>query len=132
MAITSITVNLTAAQITTLNSKPVQLVPAPSASFMLLPVALVVEYKFGTLPFHTAGGGGLNVVWQGSTDTIVPCNDPFFNTASSQISVGPARQALVDVPANFANKALQLQSGSDYTNGDGTAKVTMFYLKVPL
>jgi len=120
--------SLTAAQIKTLNSVPVQIVAAPGAGKAIEVVSGSVDFTFGAPAFDnslivvkTAG-----VIYQGGQ-----VNANVLNSGASVFSKFSYNSALV--LQLIANTALQVTAEADSTTtGTGTAKVYITYRIITL
>jgi hypothetical protein len=137
-------VMLAAADILTLKTKPVTIVPAPGNGKMLVAEWVVIDYKFGTVAFtaNNENGAGL---YYGATANLAAfsvisgsTSGPMLDFTSSGdaicLGVGVFNGGLgATTRVNVNNAALVLQdTGSDYAAGNGSAKVTVRYLIVDL
>lgn len=118
-------VALTAAQITTLHSVPVQLLAAPGAGFAILPTAMAFEFTYGTVQF--TGGGAVNPVYHGQTTNHLGGSVAAATiqaAANAYISCGAPAAAL----ALLANTGVDLYAATaDFAAGDSTAVVKLSY-----
>ncbi len=148
------TVTLTSAQIKALVETPVQLVGAAGANKVIHPWKMELSYHFATTAYIDNDGTnfadpttliGTQVLKQ-STGWVAPSNstsggsvpDGFLlGTENSfcevtYVSVGP-NSAPGPSAVNLANQALFFGNRNfDYTNGDGTLTVTVYYTVVTL
>lgn len=128
----TVTVTLTSAQILTLYSSPVQVVPAPGAGQILNPISFTLQYKFGTTAY---------VVAQQDIHFTGPAQNQYANLSavnfldapSSRVATVPATgQASADA-ATYANQPIMVGlTASDATQGDGTVTITVCYTVVAL
>jgi hypothetical protein len=133
--IQSATVTLSSAQLLHLKGTPVQLVAAPGAGKTINAISAVLEYEFNNTAYISpAGGGGFEISFTGETTSQL--NGPavgFIDRSSNSISQlsqgGP-----VFSQANAENAALIIRNvdGAEWTNGDGTVSVTVYYTIVSL
>lgn len=130
------TVSLTAAQLRTLNSSPVQLVAAQGRGKLILPTFTFVEYHFGTLPFLSVDAStGLELTVGDSlcvtlTGAVLGKTESRFDwEGGSQLSSSdsPFNQPLMlrsndtDWAAGLLTSAVINNRGSGYTAGDNVA-----------
>lgn len=129
------TTRLTPAQIKTLVGSPVELVPAPGVARAIQMQSVVVSFEAGSAQYvgirslwvsvgpvanDHAVDLGLNAVVTGATDQVSEQNVGFLN-------VDPA------ATADYANQPVYLSVKVDnFTTGDGTLAVTMYYVIAPL
>jgi hypothetical protein len=113
------TVNLTAAQIKTLDSVPVQLVPAPGAGKLLVPLFFVPVFSFGTRPYQFATGGSdtLHVFWEPIGNTTQVGYSNMIVGLASAFAIQSAFFDTTDIFPGPDNESLALVSLSAYTNG---------------
>jgi len=122
-AVLTKTVVVSSAEILALFTTPKELVAAPGANKILVPISITVSYKYNSITY-TAGAGTFGVAYAGTAE-IVPCGNPFLATASTIVSVAGAVDALF---TDTVNKALVLKNATqNYATGDGTAIVTVVY-----
>jgi hypothetical protein len=116
---------LTAAQLTTLHSVPVNLVPAPGAGLALVLDSATLQFTYGTVQF--TGGGAVNPVYHGLTTALLSgafAAATITGAANALISAGSAAAALA-VTANLGIDLLA--TGADFAAGNSTAIVTVWY-----
>lgn len=110
---------LTAAQIRTLFSAPVTVVPAPGAGFMVVPMRAVTVYTFGTVAFGNTQLDELQLFYSGDSATnLTSLINPGILAAASRwassadVAIGSALESL------SLNKAVVLQNPTaDYNAG---------------
>ena len=118
-------VNLTSAQMLSINTTPVQLVPYPGYNNIIVPIGYVVDYTFGTTAYATASSFS---IMEGSS-TIASLRNT-INQGSSFISEFQfsANSTTTNYNATLlANNELNITATVNPTSGDGTFKVTVFY-----
>jgi hypothetical protein len=133
-SVQSATIALTSAQLRQLYTAPIQIVAAPGPGQMLLPIAAVYQYKFGTAAYQNGGNLWLNFANDtGGNNFLQTFNSP-VNASSWTIAFGFTTGAVQDVQANFANSALMVTNGGglNFSGGDGTLTVTVSYIVVAL
>jgi predicted RecA/RadA family phage recombinase len=119
---------LTAAQLTTLHSAPVALIADPGSGKVIVPGEVVFEFKFGTVAFQA--GGAVSTVFHGATTPInngsIPAATINAASGTSVTALGPP--AGTNGAALTAHAGLDLYAaGADFTSGDGTANVWVYY-----
>lgn len=128
-------ISLTAAQIITLNTVPVTLVPAPGVGLSLVIETLVLEMNRTATAF--TGGGVIGPVYAGATGTFLTSNQ----MAASDVTTGGAGQVTrllaAGVPAGGVlispNTALQLFAATaNFAAGTGTMKAYVTYSIITL
>ena len=110
---------LTAAQIRTLFSSPVTVVPAPGAGFIAVPFRAITVYTFGTVAFGNTGTDVLSMFYAGDTTAdLIGGLSPGILAAASRIataadtSIGPITETL------GVNKAVTIMNpNADYNAG---------------
>jgi hypothetical protein len=121
-------VSVTAAELKDLVAHPKQLVAAPTAGKIIIPVRSFIQYKAGATPYTLAVGTPcLYISWAAAVmvgDYILQAD--FLNQAANRMGSvsangGGAAQTAGD------GTALVLGSDSDPTLGDGTLVVTVWY-----
>jgi hypothetical protein len=138
-------VTLTAAQIKALKATPIQIIPAPGAGKAINLIQAVWQYKFGTVPygnvpsFPTAtldiSQGDINTSDFGLAAAFAEgFLDQNQNMVQIQPQIPPSGVGIVGTQAEIENVAVHLgNSGpSEFTNGDGTLTVTVYYTVVTL
>ncbi len=123
----TVRVKLTAAQIITLHSVPVSLVPAPGVGKAIIFEELLFDYHYGTVQF--SGGGVVEPVYHGATTglSIGTVAAATVNAAANAL-VHLAQQASATGLAITENAGLDLYAASgDFAAGDGYAIVLVTY-----
>lgn len=110
-------ISLSSAEILDLNATPKEIVPAPGAGKIIIPIGLVTNYTFVTTPYAT----NVNMAYRNPTGGTVTV----FN-----LSVGASQIIPSDAGGNVAvaNEKLEMfvLTGNP-TGGDGTATVGIYY-----
>lgn len=121
---------LLAAAITTLHSVPVTVVAAPGAGITLVPLAVIFQFKYGTVQF--SAGGAVSLVYHGATTNLLSGSVAAATinaAANATISAGAPAAAI----SATANVGLDLLAATqDFASGDSTAIVTVDYLQYTL
>jgi len=124
-----VAVVLSHAQILTLDSSPVQLIPAPGANRIINVVSVFYSYRFGTVPYFIAGTPAIATFYGNDTGLRTPQDFGYTNlTASasnntSASAVGGGSQAISGVNQPLVAAVVSV----DPTGGDGTLKVVVYY-----
>jgi hypothetical protein len=137
----STVVNITAAQVKALHTTGVQLVAAPGAGNVLLPLAIFVELIFGTLAYVDPGGADVEVatstapaassfsLWNISATGLFTAVTIAYWYAGVPIQnsvLGEAVPGLVNTPIGLVN------FGPDLTAGNSPLRITTYYAVVPV
>jgi len=129
----SVTVTLTSAQLQRLASSPVQFAPAPGAGQMIYVLSSMAQYKAGSAPY-VAQSGRLNVYTgnSGNTAGATPALG-FLDKGTSQVRLMGAPSS-GDPQSSYENQALMVTNdgATEWTNGDGTITMTVYYTVVAL
>ena len=128
-------VTLSSAQIKSLSTTPVQLVPAPGDGNTIVVYSLVSSLNFGTAPYTDAGGAVLYLrydVGPAAAGTACAVLYNVITASGSETGVDVPNAVINPNPAPIAavqNKPLVLvNAGSnDFAAGDGTVKLTITY-----
>jgi hypothetical protein len=126
---------LSAADITTLFSAPVTIIPAPGAGKAISLISGLVLYKFNSVAFDGPLHAGLNYssLPNPQSDALIVLNDVFKQTASTFSAGLQAQETEPYYPtANIENAAIVLAGNADAMVGDGTAVVICTYYIVDL
>lgn len=120
-------VALTAAQLTTLHSVPVSLVPAPGAGRVLIFEELIFDFKYNSVQF--TGGGVVEPVYHGQTTGLsVGTVAAATVTGSANALVHLAQQASTTGLSVLDNTGLDLYAATaDFAAGNSTAIVIVNY-----
>jgi hypothetical protein len=103
---------------------------------MLAPISVVFQYKAGASPYTIAGGGGM-AVYLGAPNNLVTQVDAarFLDQATSQVfmsegigGIGSSQQGAVE------NASIMVENDNitEWTGGDGTVTITIYYTAVTL
>lgn len=127
--ILSLTTPLSAADILTLDTIPVELVPAPGAGKMVVPQSYLAQLTAGA----TAYAGVSLKVGFNITMSPVGIDSSFLTGAVNSVATGPAYEILAP-QSDVENKALILYTDAPTAppSGDGTLQITIFYSIVDL
>jgi hypothetical protein len=116
---------LTAADITTLKSVPLQLIKAPGVGRAIMVRLGTFQFKFGTVQF--TGGGLVSLVYHGATGNLLSGAVPaaVVNAGvDAVVSFGSAGAATILTP----NTGVDLTAATgDFAAGDGKAVVTVWW-----
>jgi hypothetical protein len=139
-AIQTATITLTSTQITSLATTPVQVVAAPGAGNVILPLGAYLRYRAGTVPYFLPVGPA---VWRFFPEGNA---DDFFFSGSDDL--GPMLTAGVNMAtflftgstnvniteATLDNRALMFGSTAptEFLSGDGTLTLTVYYTVLTL
>jgi hypothetical protein len=130
----SVTVSLTSAQILGLNTTPVQLIAAPGAGNAIFLIAGWAELVYGTTAYSDTSGDGLWIATgTESPNTMLGFGGVLTNSESYVTATTPDN----DQPlSNFANLPVVAWNdggagaGRGFTDGNGTANITLVYMTV--
>lgn len=126
----NIVVDVSSAQIKALNASPVELVPAPGANKIIVPVSAVGFLSFGTTQY-TVGGGEAVISYPGVFGSMMSFGN--LIVASGNLISARSVSAFADFDGSIINQPLVLTNQSaDYADGDGTLKVLVTYNIVDL
>jgi hypothetical protein len=121
-----LTISLTAAQIGSLFSSPVELIPAPASGYGILLLSILIQYRFGTTPY--LGGGTLEFFNGDSGSPLTFPSNVFVGDTSQTGMLGVAILTAENTPIS-----LTMDTGDfSGTPGDGVGQVTMTFSIVPL
>jgi len=127
----AVTVTLTAAQIASIHTTPIQIVPPPGVGYFVQVQQAVFKYNFGTVQYSNGGPGAWTLTYnKGSKPTSVSVAASTWMTGA-QNGIAVAVNTGID-DANYAadldNAALVISSTNNPSGGDGTISVTVWYL----
>lgn len=116
--LTIITIPLSAAQIRTLHSSPISIVPAPGLGHMIHPLFSTLELKFGTTAFAPTGSSVIQLNFHG-TGTFVTgsLNNPLIQAVSSFTQNEDINFDSAFPTTDGNNNSLDLTAMSDFLNG---------------
>lgn len=131
--------NITSNQIKALRATPIQLVAAPGAGYVILPVsASIIYYGDGATPYDVSSGGEMALLL--GTNDLFGVETTF--SADGVLTEAVDMFALSTLPSKglnggfapfseCANLALNLKNigGGEYVDGTGTMRVTVHYIK---
>jgi hypothetical protein len=129
-------VTLTSAQLQHLKGAPVQLVSAPGAGNVLNVVSASIQYKAGNTAYSIPSGGNIAVSLGAAADKrliFTPARD-FIDQTTDQLYMSPANGIGPSASATIANQDLRVSNdgNAEWTNGDGTVTITVYYTVVAL
>ena len=132
-AVLNATVTLTSAQLQQLHSSPVQVVAAPGVGQFINVLSFAVQYKAGSTPYTLAGGGNFAIAPKFVNGSAVPAVGLIDQSTNGVATSGEYLQATVPQSA-LENKpmAIQNDTGTEWSNGDGTVTITVYYTVVVL
>lgn len=124
---------ITSAQILTLNTTNVTIVPAQGVGIIIKPIAIVSILEFNSIGYLAAGA--LTTLRYGSYDTLVSAWDTAFitNTKSDIYDASYASliaSGTVDGIDTYANKALQVRSSAPITTGNSNVKTSTYWIAI--
>jgi hypothetical protein len=128
----SITTTLSSAQLQHLKANPVPLVAAPGAGKLLNLVSLIAQYKSGGSVYKVTDGGQFNLALGGSLIHITLTATGFIDQTSNQVQMnsgshGGAQNSMENQPLTVSN-----DGPTEWTDGDGSVIVTVYYTVVDL
>jgi hypothetical protein len=120
-------ISLTPAQILNLFTTPVTIIPAPGPGLSIVPLFVVQQYDFGGIAY-----GNLGNILQLAIGSILTTLQQIASPATSN-------QYSVKTSGNFSNMNAQTVNQpavlqytvSNYTLGNGSLTITVYYLIVP-
>jgi hypothetical protein len=126
---------LTSVNILALFGTPIILVPAPGVGFTIVPTAIIIKL-FGGAAAYLDGGGGAVSFNVGSASQALLSNGIFLVTTSPNRAIqriaGFAATDTAGNPPTDDNAALTISKATgNFTAGNGTATIIVFYLVVP-
>lgn len=120
-------VGVSSAEILTLNSAPKELVPAPGAGYVLIPVVAVVGYIFNTAPYDT--NVALTIIHSGDIQELIQIEDLIDQLANRTMVCHPSTKVIT----SGINKALELtELIGDPATGSGTLTIYLWYINLEL
>src|SRR6185437_2112680 len=125
-----------ATQIRALQGTPVQIIPAPGPGQALAPISVVFQYKAGTMPYTLPSGGHLTTYINGPQNLVTQVSAiGFLDQTTSQVfmsegigGIGSSSQATLEKAGIMAAN----DGTAEWTNGDGTVTITVYYTIVML
>jgi hypothetical protein len=128
-------ISLTTAQLLSLNTSPVTIIPAPGASKYIYVVMSSYELIFGTTPFVLNDGDQGPGLFYGSISGFTADNasgSGAFSASESCISTGTSGYT-TSPTTSFENLPVILANGiADMTDGDGIGTMTVIYTVIDL
>lgn len=123
-ALQVIQVNLSSADIKSLNSSPKTIINAPGSGKIIVPINMMISYTYGTAAYTS--GGNLFFEW-GSAAATSAANSTVFTTASNTVGQFVPTNTVATAAA-AGNQAFRLTNQTaNFATGDGTAVVTVWY-----
>jgi hypothetical protein len=130
-AIQTVSVTLTASQINNLGNTPIQLVAAPGAGKVIVPISISVKYTKGSAAFSISNGQGNFTLQAGTTWANVNMSG-FIDQSSNQFASYPTSQVQSGA-TEFENQALTVGNnwGNTASGGSGsTATIVVAYMVI--
>lgn len=127
-----IQLTLTSAQVLTLTSSTVQILPAPGAGKVIVPQFAIAQLKYGTTPYSIGTTNNLIFRCNGLQAAALFIAALLTGTASNQSYGTAAQSALGTAIEENQPLDLVLDGGADPTGGDGTLTVILYYSIEPL
>jgi hypothetical protein len=129
------TVVVTSAQLLALHATPVTIIPAAGAGTLISIVNATLEYNFNTTAYVVPGTSQLQLLINNlEVGTDIAATGLLDQAASTVASTTAANQSTGVAMATLSNNALVIQNsvGPEYTTGDGTLTVTVYYNIIPV
>lgn len=117
---------LTAAQINTLDTTPVQVIPAPGANKYIFVENATFHYKFGSVAFTSAAG--IYLIYNVTAETIYQniVSTTTLNGGTSKINNAYNAQTLT-LPTGIINSGVDVYIPGAISGGDGTINFNIRY-----
>jgi hypothetical protein len=128
----SFEVTIPSAQVLTLNTAPITLVPAQGANKIIVPVSIAGQMVYGTTPYAT--NGNLQIL-NGGTDEIALVNASgfLFGTTSRTVNISMLNATLATDTQYVGNAALTVTvNGGNPTAGDSDITIRCLYYVITL
>ena len=129
------TVSLSSAQVATLHHSPVVLVPAPGVGQASVPLGAVFAYKPGSASYTVSNDSHL-CIFEGDV------NEAISRVSAVMLTGQPGPQLYMALGLNgiggsqgtFENSPLMVQndSSAEWSSGDGTVTITIYYVVASL
>jgi len=135
------TISLTSAQLLALSVTPVQLLPAPGAGLYYWPIAYAMDYTFGGIAYSVTGHTQDCFITYGNPPAAATNELVVYNWASATTGIIDAALSCLFqgvcgnglVTTSIANNApLVFSAPNAVTLGNGTLKITLTYLTLPV
>ena len=130
------TVTLSSAQVRSLQGTPVQLIAAPGIGQALAPISVVFQYKAGSSPYSLPGSGHLLTYVGGNQNLVTQVSAAgFLDQSTSQVFMSEGVGGIGSSPQGSLENAAIMASNdgsAEWTNGDGTVTITVYYTVVAL
>lgn len=126
-------VTLSPAQLLSLRSAPVQLVPAPGAGSIIKPLSITLQYKAGSTPYN-APEGNFAIGTPALPGATHGPGGGFIDQASDQVAYVGGFGGAFGSRSNFENQPIIVQQNgsTEWTGGDGSVVVNISYSVVAL
>jgi hypothetical protein len=129
-------VTLTSAQLRSLHGSPVQLIAAPGTGQALAPISVVFQYKAGSSVYTIPGGGRLALYISAPQNLVTQVSAAgFLDQSTSQIFMSEGIGGIGSSPQGTLENASMMAANdgsTEWTNGDGTVTITVYYTIVAL
>lgn len=126
-----VTIPLTSAQLLTLQSTPIQVIPAPGAGKVINLLQAMIVYTFVSTPYSLGDNANLELTASGNSLTLLNIAGILglsFDLAAAFLTTWGSP------PSTLDNQPIDLtfDGTADITAGDGTAVLTIYYFVVTL
>jgi len=118
---------IASADMLTLDSVPVQLVPAPGANKVLVCVGIALRQRYGSATYTCAGTVNVGIGPIANSNIVSSDIKTTVTAAADAVGVGVGAGIRDDL-ANMANEPLNLYASSAVAVGDGTFSGTVSYM----
>lgn len=129
VTIQTATVEITSAQLLNCATSPITIVAAPGSGKIIVPVAIIDNFKYVSAPYTTDGS---DAVYYGSASGLgaAIANPSINGLASSQITMEVLNINTPVAPTELINQAVVFTDTTNPTGGDGMLGISFSYIVV--
>lgn len=122
----TVKVDLSSADILSLDTTPITLVAAPGSGYALMPVSLAYRFNYGSIAYADGANIGVKCSTKTTSDFFIAVQALTIRAAANRSGSIPANTGISN-DSIAENDSLQLQSSLAFTAGDGTLTVWLTY-----
>ena len=128
---TYIDTEISSAQILDLHNTPVELVPAQGTNTVIIIGQMLVKYTFVTTAYSQGGSSNVSALVRYNGLSFAGSGITTLDTTQNFYTLCPANFTVNTTPSLAENLAVDLDTTTAFTLGDGTIKIRTYYSVIP-